>query len=142
MRTTKKITETKKGLVYEARFSCGREPIGYDAEDYDMFDAQYNSENLFSNDEYSPENFVGQLVMVIVFTDIVSGNQHIRISPDNGIGWAGNSYPTTYRYHGWRGTSNDISADAMGLRRILSYAVTGNRSKKARVVFGHDVSNV
>lgn len=37
---------------------------------------------------------------------------------DDGIG--GNSNPNIKRYHGWRGTTQDISYDAWGLRKITA----------------------
>ena len=37
-----------------------------------------------------------------------------------GDGYPGNMDHTVRRYHGWRGTTNDVYTEAHGLRRIIS----------------------
>lgn len=65
-----------------------------------------------------PEVKVGDEVVLIERYDI--NNQttqwQIRIAPD-GIG--GNMNDSIKRYHGWRGTTNNISITAHGLRRVI-----------------------
>lgn len=43
---------------------------------------------------------------------------HFKLS-DEGI--SGNSNSNIKRYHGWRGTTNDVSIDAFGQREIVGY---------------------
>lgn len=41
-------------------------------------------------------------------------------------GIPGNSNPNITRYHGWRGTNNDVSYDAHGLREIIKMSILKN----------------
>ena len=50
----------------------------------------------------------------------------------------GNSDRTITRYHGWRGTSDDISVEALGERRIKK--ITELKSGIVAVKFGRDIS--
>lgn len=43
-----------------------------------------------------------------------------HLYPDNGEGIPGNMNSAVKRYHGWRGTTNDHSVTALGLRRVES----------------------
>ena len=61
---------------------------------------------------------VGDTVILIERYDINRGDTQwqLRIAPD-GIG--GNSDNNIKRYHGWRGTTNNVSITAHGLRRVI-----------------------
>ena len=68
---------------------------------------------------------VGARVVLVSITDVSPNSRRdgkinqrfeLRFSPD---GIAGNSNPNILRFHGWRGTTNDISLDAHGEREII-----------------------
>lgn len=61
---------------------------------------------------------VGQEYILTERTDIVNGNTFYRLWPDDGVGIPGNMNGNICRYHGWRGTTNDISTTALGVRRV------------------------
>lgn len=88
----------------------------------------YENERLISRDEYdfivSKQYVVGNTAMLVSHTN-VSPNAINRGTVDcyslifdrpDGIG--GNSNPNITRYHGWRGTTCDVSCHAYGLREI------------------------
>lgn len=106
-------------------------------DDHEAYDAAYSAET-----HLLPT--VGSKYMVWTI-DYVGPNSHLSKGPtigwctDNGEGIAGNSDPRSRRYHGWRGTTDDFSVYAYGLRECIKVAVTGDRSKKVRIVFGSDL---
>lgn len=61
---------------------------------------------------------VGDEVVLVECYDSNSGTTRwqIRIAPD-GIG--GNMDDSVKRFHGWRGTTNNVSITAHGLRRVI-----------------------
>ena len=72
----------------------------------------------FTFDQEWQDIKVGDEVVLLEYTDILNGGSswEARIAPD-GIG--GNMDSSVKRYHGWRGTTNDVSATAHGLRKVL-----------------------
>lgn len=93
--------------------------------------------------EYEAEQIglpiVGQEYIVAISNYVGPNGDRIprlRFAPDNGEGWPGNSDPSFKSYHGWRGTTNDWSVHAYGLRHCIRADVTGGRSKKVTIVFG------
>jgi len=68
-------------------------------------------------DIYRHNPKVGQLFTLVRHEDIRTGFSYYRLggSPE-GIG--GNMDSSVKHYHGWRGTTNNISVEACGLRRI------------------------
>lgn len=77
--------------------------------------------------------------MIAMESDAHGKVRRVYYAPDNGLGWVGNLDPPVYRYHGWRGSYNDIATTALGLRACLS--ITPRRYKHAsslRIVFGKD----
>ena|SRR3989304_8180648 len=67
---------------------------------------------------------------------IRSGQQPINYFLSAGpIG--GNSDPQITRYHGWRGTTNDVHVEALGLRRVKT--VRKLRNGDFSVTFGQDL---
>jgi hypothetical protein len=79
---------------------------------------------------------IGTEAVLVSKTDINSNatEYHLRIAP-NGIG--GNSNPAITRFHGWRGTMNDISIQAHGARRITKMRPL--RSGDVAVTVGADI---
>ena len=62
---------------------------------------------------------VGDVGVVIEETNILNRARWKRFIPgDAGIG--GNLDSSIKRLHGWRGTTNDISREALGLREIIA----------------------
>lgn len=61
---------------------------------------------------------VGKTYILIERTNLNSGAAWHDLIEDNGVGISGNMNPDIRRYHGWRGTTNNISTDALGCRRV------------------------
>lgn len=59
---------------------------------------------------------VGDLITLLERENVRTGARYYRLGP--AIGATGNADPSIRRFHGWRGTTNDISVTALGLRRI------------------------
>lgn len=74
------------------------------------------SEDLFTLDLDAIK--VGDQYILVSYTDTMTGGEWFRLVPDNGAGIGGNMDRHIKRYHGWRGTSNDVSCYAEGLRRV------------------------
>ena len=60
---------------------------------------------------------VGERYILTNWSYILSGREVYRLSKDNGKGVSGNM-KDIYRYHGWRGTTNNCAVYAMGVRRV------------------------
>lgn len=61
---------------------------------------------------------VGNVYTVLEKTNVNSGAKwHVLIPGDRG-GVGGNMNPSVKRYHGWRGTTNDVSTDACGVHQV------------------------
>ena len=67
-----------------------------------------------------PDYKVDDLVILYCRENILTGKTSYNIIPDNGQGMGGNLDSAIKRYHGWRGTTNDISVHALGCRKILA----------------------
>lgn len=60
----------------------------------------------------------GQIYTVVEYSNVNTGAKwHKLLAGDNG-GVSGNIDPAIKRYHGWRGTTNNVSKEADGVRRI------------------------
>lgn len=72
--------------------------------------------------------------------------ERFRIMKDNGAGVMGNLRGTSFRYHGWRGTSDGIIKTAYGLRKIKSmeivdkYSEDDGRYQTVKIVVGADIA--
>lgn len=85
---------------------------------------------------------IGAEVMLVSITDVspnarddrVIPKYHLEFRPD-GIG--GNSDPNIKRYHGWRGTTCDLSVSAHGLRKITKIRTLKNG--RVAVTVGKDL---
>jgi hypothetical protein len=60
---------------------------------------------------------VGDLVTLVRHENLLTGERSYTL--DGPDGSPGNSDPNILRYHGWRGTTNDWHAEALGQRRVL-----------------------
>jgi hypothetical protein len=70
---------------------------------------------------------IGEQVMLVSTTNVSPNairegrdNPEFYLIPDCDDGIGGNSNHNIKRYHGWRGTTQDISCDAWGLRKITA----------------------
>ena len=63
---------------------------------------------------------VGDPVILYSRENTMTGKTLYNIVPDNGMGIGGNLDSSVKRYHGWRGTTNDVSIHALGCRKILA----------------------
>lgn len=61
---------------------------------------------------------VGKTYILIERRNLNSGAVWHDLIEDNGTGIPGNMDGQIHRYHGWRGTTNNISTDALGCRRV------------------------
>lgn len=61
---------------------------------------------------------VGDKYILVERTNINTGTTEYRLCKDNGQGIGGNTNYDIKMYHGWRGTTNNISVYAEGLRRV------------------------
>ena len=88
-----------------------------------------------------PAPEAGQTYMIAIREDIMHTDRpvDVLVATDRG-GWPGNSDPTVRRYHGWRGTWNDVATYAHGHRRCLSVTSSGKRVRKLRIEFGRDLA--
>ena len=139
MKKTMRIYEKKNGcLVAEYRFIADRlsradsiiaDYEGYEAnaEAREIVLPEIGKTYMILKHEYVGPSRVGNMLSSLVFAD------------DNGEGFPGNSDRSIMRYHGWRGTTDDWAAHAMGVRKAVSAAVTGRRSRVVRIVFGSDI---
>ena len=75
--------------------------------------------------EYDPK--VGDEKILVERKNLNTGNRWYDLRDDNG-GIPGNTDHSIRRYHGWRGTTNNYSTTALGLRRIEKVQEFQNRS--------------
>lgn len=84
----------------------------------------YKHTRIFHSRQYDDLEWVkpGKKCVLVGRTNTMSGAEWYELRPTaSGIG--GNLDSSIKRYHGWRGTSYDISTDAYGLREILAVEV-------------------
>ena len=91
------------------------------------------------NDEYEENetNYkIGATAILVSSVDLNNDiiKYYLRFCQD---GLGGNSNPDIKRYHGWRGTTNDESVYANGLRRII--AIRELKNGKIAVTVGKDL---
>lgn len=95
--------------------------------DYDMLDLRTNGGNGLN---------VGDVYAVAVEKDTMSGaKQYIFKSADSGFG--GNMNRSIKRYHGWRGTSNNWSRDALGVFDVLK--IERQKNGRLKVTLSKDL---
>lgn len=61
----------------------------------------------------------GDIVVLISYEDMMTGEKWWRAILDDGHGIPGNLNADICRYHGWRGTTDDVSIHAHGCRAII-----------------------
>ena len=131
MKRTAKITDRTDGCLvceYRYTFESGDHPD----------EAEYRAQDIAL-----PE--VGKTYMMATRENVGpndpgDGPQKLLFDADNGEGWPGNSDTAQCRYHGWRGTTDDVYVRACGRRVCEAADVTGSRSRKVRIVFGRDLA--
>ena len=60
----------------------------------------------------------GEIYTVVSYQDTLRDAEWYRLIPGDHGGVGGNMDPKVKRYHGWRGTTNDVAKYAEGLRRV------------------------
>lgn len=81
---------------------------------------------------------MGKEFKVLERTDTMTGNViNYNFSEDVTKGWGGNMNSEIKRFHGWRGTTNNISAEALGIRRIEK--VTEYKNGSVRILMSEDL---
>ena len=88
-------------------------------------------------DKFGGTPEVGQEFKVLERKEIMSGAVNYNFSEDTSSGWGGNMNRNIRRFHGWRGTTNDISTDALGIRRIEK--VTEFKNGSVRILMSEDL---
>lgn len=61
---------------------------------------------------------VGDQYILVSHTDTMTQHTYYTLAHDNGAGISGNMNSNIKRYHGWRGTTGDVSVCAEGLHRV------------------------
>ena len=77
----------------------------------------------------------GDEAILVCNTDTSTGDETWYLHLGDGV--PGNSDASVKRYHGWRGTTANISKDAFGLRRVEK--VTRTKDGKIKVTVGRDL---
>lgn len=74
-----------------------------------------------SNMEKNPTAVrIGGIYKVMSYEDIVGNDPtEYKLLPDIDTGWPGNMDSSTSLYHGWRGTTNNVYAYALGVFKVL-----------------------
>lgn len=138
MKQKSTVTKRKKDgrLVYELSYSVeSNHPNEYSGE---VRDAQ-------GMIDVTPKPRVGSFYIPVTVSNTMARDEDTRdhlswVRLDNvPDGISGNMNPDIKRFHGWRGTTNDIARYAEGVRKCESVKVTGKYSKKLRIVFGPDL---
>ena len=105
------------------------------------YDAWYFIDTLTNENSIQP----GNIVAVALQTNIIR-NERVRViltSETEFIneGFGGNMNPRVRRFHGWRGTTDDISFMAYGVRKVES-VISRSMAKnnwKLRIILGRDL---
>lgn len=77
-----------------------------------------NQKTFKQYDRYDNLN-TGDQVILLHYTNEMTSEDWYRAIPDSGEGIPGNLNHEIKRYHGWRGTTNNIRCEALGSRKIL-----------------------
>lgn len=73
---------------------------------------------------------VGLVCTVTELTNINTGIKWHRLTPGDNGGVPGNMDRNVRRYHGWRGTTNDVSVDACGVHAVTDIQTHKNGNVK------------
>ena len=80
---------------------------------------------------------VGKEYVLIENEDIETGEIWYIFKANTSQGAGGNTSPTVYRYHGWRGTTNNIQRYALGVRRVLK--IVEQKNGMTRITLSDDL---
>lgn len=80
---------------------------------------------------------VGLVCTVTELTNINTNAKWYRLTPGDDSGVPGNMDRNVRRYHGWRGTTNDISVDACGVHVVTDIQIYKNGNFK--ITLGPDL---
>lgn len=81
--------------------------------------------------------YVPSVGTVVKVMEIVgNGTVSYSLSDDISEGWGGNMDSGIKRFHGWRGTTNNMRREALGVRAVLS--VKRYRNGEYRVLLSED----
>ena len=80
---------------------------------------------------------VGAAYLICEHRNELNGAKWYTFNPDISKGVPGNSDPSIRRYHGWRGTTNNVVKNALGVRKIEKITRFGNGT--ARVKLSEDL---
>lgn len=132
MKTTTNIRITKRGeFIATYRLTAERPFDEYFDNEAEAVDTSVEllTEGLIVGDEY----------IVGTQSNTMTGKEYLIAKPHDGEGFHGNMSSTVKRYHGWRGTTDNVAIYAYGVRRLLGVKITGKRSKVVTVRFGRDL---
>ncbi|HIQ83052.1 MAG TPA: hypothetical protein IAA52_08105 [Candidatus Pullichristensenella stercorigallinarum] len=88
----------------------------------------------------SDEKFkVGDLVILLERSYINDGYSTFDAIPYTGDGISGNMDSSIKRFHGWRGTTNDVAQYAHGVRKIIRVGATDEWGEKTKYTVGADL---
>lgn len=82
---------------------------------------------------------VGDEVILLEHLDVSSGLHWFTLVPDEGHGIPGNMNSNIRRYHGWRGTTNDVSLIAHGSREITKIVQKSPFDEYVYITVGPDL---
>lgn len=82
---------------------------------------------------------VGDLVILIERRYVNDGYSNFDAIPYTGDGIGGNMDSSIKRFHGWRGTTNDIALYAHGVRKIIRVGDTDEWGGKTKYTVGADL---
>ena len=91
----------------------------------------------FHIDYYGIELKTGIPYLVCENRNTIKGTKYYSFNPDISKGIPGNMDPSVRRYHGWRGTTDNVSRYALGVRKIEKITRFGNGN--CRLVLSEDM---
>lgn len=91
----------------------------------------------FLMESYGSDFKPGDEVLLTEHYNISNNTTFWRIFHHTGKGVPGNENNHICRYHGWRGTTNDISVHAHGVRKVI--AVSEYNAEMVKVTVGRDL---
>ena len=98
-------------------------------------------ENLKDFEGYDDMPKVGQVYAIAERKNILSGfvvsYMFKLIRGDGNDGFGGNMDHNVKRFHGWRGTTNDVSVTALGVFKVLS--ITEQKNGLSRIKLSEDL---
>ena len=87
--------------------------------------------------DYGEKLFTDTEYIVIEKENVRTGEKSYRLVSDISEGISGNMDASEKRYHGWRGTTNDVQSTALGVMRITNMIPLKNG--KNRITLSKDL---